>query len=784
MRITLMKKSILTFALALALILSLVACGGRSEGEGGAALNDEVIADYAFVPTYFALEEDAAQTNARSMVHGERIYYFYAPWDLPDEDADMETWEPSPRIVISSVAADGTDLRQIEIPMPDSSMIDVAGLAITDEGHYALLYTDTVWDMMSSSVTLFYAIFDADGNKLFAQEIEGVMPEGGGWFHVDQTLFADDYIVLLTQNMGAGGAVVYLLDANRTLVGRLGAIFPRSLIRTGDGRVFVLDMDDVRELNLETRAWGEPFPISIPTAEGLLPATDGDDFDIIIDDGIHLIGYNLTTEEQTLLLNWIEAGVVTEWGYRVSLFADGRLAVLSGGELIILNRVLRSELPVREVLTLGGFDISAEVRNQIVAFNRSSQTHQIQVTDYRMYSTNDDPIAGITRFHTELAAGGGPDVVVGDSLVLGAAVDRGFLADLYPFLDADPALRRSDFFQNILRAMEAADGTLPLITNSFSIQTMIGMAENVAHIESWTLAAMLELIEQTTDENIQYILGEWLTGESFLSTILMFGEDFINRSEGQVNLENEEFINLLEIVRRLPEGVDFGGGTGDRMIVGGGLTVYERMQRGEQLLAMTHIHNPMSIQMYTAAVGDVVALGVPTPDGGAHLVNIQDGLGINLTSPHQDKAWDFIRLFLLPEEAPTDGHLRIGGGGQVRFGGIGGLSLRIDQYEEAVAAAMEPVFFTDEYGVEREQQRGMIGFSSGLMLPIYSMTAEEASTLRTIVESADLMGRFDETVTEMVREELLPFLAGDRSAADTARILQNRLQTYLSERRS
>jgi len=66
---------------------------------------------------------------------------------------------------------------------------------------------------------------------------------------------------------------------------------------------------------------------------------------------------------------------------------------------------------------------------------------------------------------------------------------------------------------------------------------------------------------------------------------------------------------------------------------------------------------------------------------------------------------------------------------------------------------------------------------------VYAMTEAEAQSLRAIVESASLTGRFDEGVWEMVQEELLPFFAGDRSAADTARILQNRVQTFLNELR-
>ena len=776
MQIARVGQRLLTFTLALILILPLAACGGGGETEAGGVNSDSFIGTYAFVPTYFEVE--AGQSNVRSVVHNDRLYYFYAPWHMPDSYADLEEWETAPRsIVIASMAADGTDLRRTEILMPGASMLDVVGMAVTEEGHYAILYTNTEWDMMAANIALIYAVFDAEGNKLFSQEVEGVGQQGG-WFHVNQVLFVENRIVLLTQGMGGG--VLYILDENRTVIGQLDTGFARSLGQTADGRMFVLDFDSIREVILETGTWGETLQISIANPEALFPAAFDEDFDFIVDDRIHLIGYNLETGEQTLLLNWIESGVAAEREYQVSFMGDGRIAVLIADpmlamqettELIILSRTLRSDLPVREIITLGGFNISGDVRQQIVAFNRNSQTHQIQVIDYRMYNTPDDGMAGLTRFRAEFATGMGSDIVLGDARILGTAMERGFLADLYPFLDADPELQRVDFFPNILSAMEALDGTLPLIANSFSIQTMIGQAESVEHIPSWTLAALLELIEQTTDADMQYILGEWLTGDSFLSTVLMFGDEFINWPERRVNLENEEFIHLLEIVRRLPERRDFVvGGGGGGFVMAGHVTAFERMQRGEQLLDMASLWRPIDLQMYTASLGEVVALGIPTQDGGAHLVDIADGLGINAASPHQDAAWSFIRQFLLPD-APINLFM-------------GNFPLRIDLYDEVVATAMTPEFVTDEYGDEHERARGMVSFGgSGFMLSLYAMTEAEASSLRRIVESANLMGRVNETVMEMVTEELLPFLAGDRSAADTARILQNRIQTYMNEQR-
>jgi len=63
------------------------------------------------------------------------------------------------------------------------------------------------------------------------------------------------------------------------------------------------------------------------------------------------------------------------------------------------------------------------------------------------------------------------------------------------------------------------------------------------------------------------------------------------------------------------------------------------------------------------------------------------------------------------------------------------------------------------------------------------MTEEEARGFRAIIETASLIGHFDETVMEMLEEETLPFFNGGRSATDTARILQNRIQIFLNERR-
>jgi len=774
-----MKKRIGTLsalALVFLLVLGLAACGGGARAERSFNVNDAIISEYAYVPTFINLP--AVDHIHGSMAHGDRVLFYFVrhPQMEIEGEIDWDTFTPDPPdIVIVNVRADGTDQREIVIPGTSES-VNVQGLHVTDEGHMAMIIENRTWGERGSETIVIYAVYDMDGNRILHQELAGVGT--GDWFQVDHALFTNEGNIVLS-GWADMGMVIYLIDGSGVLIDQIEADWMRGLTQTRDGRVMVLtsEMDGnrhvevMREIDFETGDFGETFPGTVPNVRNLFPAGSDDPFDFIIDDGSHLLGYDMASGERTLLLNWIESELAADWGYHVGFLEDGRISVLTHEwrdrddvrtELMVLTRVPRAELPEREIITLGGMWLHGEVRSQVVAFNRASQTYRIQVKDYAMYSTPDNWQGGLMRFTAELASGQGPDIVWGSPTDLGALLNQGMLVDLYGFIDADPELSRSDFFQNILGVLETPEGELPMIANSFSLQTMLGRAADVAHIQNWTIGEMLTLLEQMEDPTA--LLGQWVTAENFLRIMLMMDQDFINWAEGSANLNSAEFIHLLEIAARLPQDSDL-----EEMMQSNDFRAhessFERMRRGAQLLDMAGIWQTHDIQMYMAALEDIRVLGVPTREGGAHLVSVNQGMGINRGSEHQDVAWDFVRRFLLPDS-------------RVEWS----FPLRIDQYDERIAEAMTPQFWYDEDGEPVEQSQGGIGVGD-FMIEIYALTQAEADILRSIVEEASLLGQFNEQVMEMVQEEIPPFLAGDRSAADTARILQNRVQTFLNEQR-
>jgi hypothetical protein len=88
---------------------------------------------------------------------------------------------------------------------------------------------------------------------------------------------------------------------------------------------------------------------------------------------------------------------------------------------------------------------------------------------------------------------------------------------------------------------------------------------------------------------------------------------------------------------------------------------------------------------------------------------------------------------------------------------------------------------TDGAGNEVEHSWGARGIGNDIV-DIYAMTDAEERGFRAIIESASVLAYFDQAVMNIIREETPRFFAGERSAADTARVLQNRVQIYLSER--
>jgi len=258
-----------------------------------------------------------------------------------------------------------------------------------------------------------------------------------------------------------------------------------------------------------------------------------------------------------------------------------------------------------------------------------------------------------------------------------------------------------------------------------------------------------------------------MSAENFLLWTLTRSDlDFINLEEGRANLDSADFIELLELAARMsPDEHEM------LFDINPMRTTAARMRSGEQLLRLSGLASVNRYHLYREIFGDdMVFLGLPSSEGGRHEVMFQNALSINAASDHQNAAWEFIRGFLMPgvdffpDRAFEDG-----------------FSLRIDDFDAMVEAAMTPQFETDEDGNEVEVPRVSYFFMLNLDTDLYALSQEGADELRSIVESANLRQTFPYRAADIILEEWHTFFHGTRSAEDTARVMQSRVQILLYE---
>ena len=506
----------------------------------------------------------------------------------------------------------------------------------------------------------------------------------------------------------------------------------------------------------------------IGSISGVFPAPELSDFDFyLIANDRELIGYRSSDENFTSLIDFLQLGVPVNHGRldrnSFLLWDDGRITIINMNWSASLGRVevklflltpssepLSTTTIEREIITLGGINVNySPMIDQVTEFNRQSETHRIEILNY----TNDD----MDRLRTELIIGRGPDMFklswMGVDLV--EALGEGyFILDLYEMIDADPDINREDFFPSILSTWENSRGELVQIAPNFGIQTVMGKQTVFPEApENWNYADFISFYQEAREAGYDYPLGQDLDRLVIMEILLYADDTFFCERTAVANFDSESFINLLNFVMTIP--ADQGWNRVSHLALEGLWHPVSDFLRGEQLLLFWNISDPLDFRTLQTRLGGITAFGFPSNDAPAHAVQVGSGtaVGIRSNSPHIETAWEFVRLGLL-HDASHDGL---------------SIPLRIDLFEQLIY---------DE--LNRTESTETFSFGDSIQVP--PLTETDAELLRNLISNIRLKPISKHPIIHIVNEDVSAFLAGTRSAEDTARIIQSRVSIFLAER--
>ncbi|MDR0313886.1 MAG: ABC transporter substrate-binding protein [Treponema sp.] len=383
----------------------------------------------------------------------------------------------------------------------------------------------------------------------------------------------------------------------------------------------------------------------------------------------------------------------------------------------------------------------------------------------------------LSRINTKLMSGTGADLYAMDILPLHKYVESKTLENLELYMNLDPGFNKLDYRQNIFEALRYKDGIwfMPMnysffyfdydptlvtaqiaegfsIDNSFSTEDLLNLG-NSLHDGSHQLFRMDEraLVGQLLKENMHY---------------------FINLDTRRVNFLDGRFTALLNAVRNYAEqsyiSHHVSGELSYEQLVQNAFAdvstrYYFRLELNHSLIELLFRNFPAILSTmgmdYRPSISEYNEIaGIHANADGLVPFKYWQGFGMNSQSKNKATAWTFIK-YLLSKELQIPGYYGIG--------------LGINNEARAEGAEFRL------FGGRLEDKGTALSGRQRQALEEY--VEEYKAMLEKFSDRINTFAIKDENLDDMIRTELGYYFAGTRSAEEIARILQNRVDLYLSE---
>lgn len=742
-------KKLIAFLSILLVMLTLAGCGSSEA--------DDHEKEFYYVPEYrdvpFDIDYISAMTASDDM-----LYLVGSSWE-----------EETGEVHVDFIKYSLTDGAYQEIPIVLDETDNFMGLFFSEDNKFLALLSSYVENQTTGEYIQKYELAELgteDGKILSRMDISEAL-EGLENFYIQymvmdqkQTLYISDgnqYICVI-DSQGKRAATIELNE------------WIEDLFIDKDDNVYVKQWGtngrEIRPVDMASKTLGDPVK-----AENMMRGDSysqkcikGTESSFLVSDSIGVYTYDLATDTAVPVFDWLDADMNSDIIDNFGRLSDGRYWVFErdwqGEEvtysMALLTKTPAAEMPKKEELTLATMYLSQEMRRCVIDFNKSNEKYRITVKEYQSEDSED----ALIQLNTDLTSGNSPDIVnLSQEINLDKYISKGVFEDLYPYMEKS-GIRKEDYLTNVLEAYEE-DGKLYAIIPQFIISTAIIKKELAGDATGWTLEELLETAERNNpEEMIVY------ADRSSVFRLLIYNNigEYINWETAECYFDSDAFIQVLEFASKFPEEYDYESQQD-------GLS--KRIRDGRILILENSISSVQEYQMLKGLFGeDITCIGYPNSNREGNLIRAAWGeLAITAKSKNKEGAWEFIKDFMGEEYQDS----------LLDEAGSWGFPILKSSLEKQFVQDMTPQYYEDENGNKQESSKTSWGYDD-FQMEIYAATQEEIENVREVLENAG--GRStsaDEELMQIISEETEAYFKGQKSAKETADIIQNRAKIYVSE---
>ena len=541
------------------------------------------------------------------------------------------------------------------------------------------------------------------------------------------------------------------------------------LLKAPDGVVYqnVYDEDDeecnLQPFNLEQQNLGDviTFKCGDKVLKGPYAFYLGNDFDLYMDNGSALYGCTLEGATAEKLLNWVASDIDEE--ALTELYAESKddiFAIIGedeDGKYYEFTKVNEKDVSEKKVITLSATAVDTDLKNAVIAFNKQNSDYKIEITDYSQSVTEGDDSAAVDKMNNEMVAGNVGDIIVMNlNTPYESYVSKGILADLNEFIEKDSSFKQDDYLKNMIEASKI-DGKLYNIIPSFYVQTMVGKEKFLGKTNGWTMDELNDLFDSGKLPEGMKFFPDVLTQQDMLQYIFMASQnEFLDNANAKGDFNNNTFKKLLEFCKKCPKtvekNIEF-----DEALYSDYCKSYKEDRTLLDSLTLTDFWSYHE-EVQTFFDGeDITMVGFPSDDKNGQIIYATTELGISAKSENKDIAWEFIKFYLSEDFQKTINNA---------------WPININALQDKAQKAMQR---------GKDNSEDSIVEFNGERVNIGSMTQEEIDIVMDYLKAQNKILRSNTSVINIIQEEAKAYFNDEKSVEDTMELIQNRVQTYVSE---
>ena len=436
-------------------------------------------------------------------------------------------------------------------------------------------------------------------------------------------------------------------------------------------------------------------------------------------------------------------------------------------------------------ITVGMYSEDYLSSGHIEAFNES---HDVQA-DIKLYNTSknwdEETYNRINEKLTQDALSGDlPDILAGDNSGRIGDIDmvqKDVFVDLYSYIDKSSSLSREDFVPSLLESMDHG-GTLPMLSNRLELDLgYVAKTKYVKDVGKWDMDAFITLLEKMPEMNEKWADVDETADMRFRKWFDPY--EWIDLENASCSFDSDSFIRVLRYCSSAngvnpyedqnfddPQSPEAQAETARLFI---------RQQRDimddntlMESQSLYGIDQWLQLKEGRFAGEDMTILGVPTPDGGhTYTGSTWKTYGITKFSQHPDEAFELIEYLVSDEFA-------------AKFPNYIGIPVTwsaIDATYKTIADH-DPSYLGGD-----TEYRYPLG--DGTFMELGTITPEIYEEVLELLKKADPKpdeaARFTQEDGDwygIILEETGRCFNGECTPEECASVLQNRMETFISER--